>query len=284
MCRLFAMSGGRTPVAATFWLLEAPDSLSEQSRRNPDGTGLGWFAEDGAPRVDKQPLAGFQDAPFATAARAVSSRTFVAHVRYASTGAVTFENTHPFEQHGRLFAHNGALEDLDAIEARLTPATRALIAGDTDSERLFALITDAIDAAAGDVGAGIASAVRWLAQNVRLFAINFVLTTPDAVWAFRYPEANELHLLDRAARPEPLDHRTAARRIAVRAEDAGDTVVIASEAMDDDPAWRAIASGELVHVDADCAITTRQIIDAPPARQLTLADLDAGGKASQQVS
>ena len=60
------MSGGRTPVTATFWLLEAPDSLSEQSRRNPDGTGLGWFADDGAPRVDKQPLAGYEDAPFAT--------------------------------------------------------------------------------------------------------------------------------------------------------------------------------------------------------------------------
>jgi len=283
MCRLFAMSGGRTPVAATFWLLEAPDSLSEQSRRNPDGTGLGWFADDGAPRVDKQPLAGFEDAPFATAARDVCSRTFVAHVRYASTGAVRFENTHPFEQRGRLFAHNGALEDLDVIEARLTPATRALVAGDTDSERLFALVTDEIDAAGGDIGAGIAGAVRWLAQNVRLFSINFVLTTPDAVWAFRYPEANELHLLDRPARPEALDHRTAAQRIAVRAERAGDAVVIASEPMDDDPAWRAIASGELVHVDADCAITTRQIIDAPPARQLTLADLDAGGQASQQV-
>ena len=26
MCRLFGMSGGREPVRATFWLLEAPDS------------------------------------------------------------------------------------------------------------------------------------------------------------------------------------------------------------------------------------------------------------------
>ena len=260
MCRLFAMSGGRTPVAATFWLLEAPDSLSEQSRRNPDGTGLGWFDADGTPRVDKQPLAGYEDAPFATAARAVSSRTFVAHVRYASTGAVALENTHPFEQRGRLFAHNGALEDLDAIEARLTPATRALIAGDTDSERMFALVTDEIEKAGGDVGAGIASAVRWLAENVRLISINFVLTTPDAVWAFRFPEANELHLLERPARPEPLDQRTAARRIAVHAESPGDTVVIASEPMDDDPGWRAIASGELAHVDADGAVTTRQIL------------------------
>ena len=37
MCRLFALSGGRTPLRATFWLLEAPDALVQQSRRNPDG-------------------------------------------------------------------------------------------------------------------------------------------------------------------------------------------------------------------------------------------------------
>jgi hypothetical protein len=31
ICRLFGMSGGRRPTRATFWVLEAPDSLAEQS-------------------------------------------------------------------------------------------------------------------------------------------------------------------------------------------------------------------------------------------------------------
>ena len=43
MCRLFGMSAGTEPVKATFWLLEAPDSLAQQSRREPDGTGVGYF-------------------------------------------------------------------------------------------------------------------------------------------------------------------------------------------------------------------------------------------------
>ncbi|MBN9619721.1 MAG: hypothetical protein J0H43_08315, partial [Actinobacteria bacterium] len=30
-------------VTATFWLIDAPDNLAEQSRRNPDGTGIGVF-------------------------------------------------------------------------------------------------------------------------------------------------------------------------------------------------------------------------------------------------
>jgi len=50
------MSGGRRPLRATFWLLEAPDSLAEQSRRYPDGYGIGTF-EDGVPEIAKRPAA-----------------------------------------------------------------------------------------------------------------------------------------------------------------------------------------------------------------------------------
>ncbi len=71
MCRLFGMSGGPDRVAAMFWLLEAPDSLSEQSRREPDGTGLGYYDEHDRPVVDKQPIAAFEDRAFAREARKV---------------------------------------------------------------------------------------------------------------------------------------------------------------------------------------------------------------------
>jgi glutamine amidotransferase len=39
MCRLFGLTAGTAWVNATFWLLDAPDSL--QSHRNADGAGLG---------------------------------------------------------------------------------------------------------------------------------------------------------------------------------------------------------------------------------------------------
>ena len=44
MCRLFGLHTGTHVCTATFWLVDAPDSLSEQSRRNPDGAGIGTFA------------------------------------------------------------------------------------------------------------------------------------------------------------------------------------------------------------------------------------------------
>ncbi len=109
MCRLFAMSAGARPLSAEFWLLNAPDNLTLQSHRNPDGTGLGIFDPQGRAVVHKAPISAFSDADFAYESRRERSRMFLAHVRFASTGALTFANTHPFEQEARLFAHNGVL-------------------------------------------------------------------------------------------------------------------------------------------------------------------------------
>ena len=113
MCRLFGLHAGDEPVTATFWLLDAPDSLRDQSHREPDGAGIGVFGPDGLPVLDKQPIAASQTTSSPGRPRIAHSRTFVAHVRYASTGAHTVANTHPFTQDGRLFAHNGTFGGLD---------------------------------------------------------------------------------------------------------------------------------------------------------------------------
>jgi predicted glutamine amidotransferase len=62
MCRLFGLAAGGEPVKAAFWLLEAPDSLAEQSRRNPDGYGLATFEVDGRTnvRLEKRPVAAYE--------------------------------------------------------------------------------------------------------------------------------------------------------------------------------------------------------------------------------
>ena len=43
---------------------------------------------------------------------------------------------------GRIFAHNGTIEGLDLVNERLQDlGVAGLVLGDTDSERIFALIT-----------------------------------------------------------------------------------------------------------------------------------------------
>ncbi len=278
MCRLFGLSGGSQRIRATFWLLEAPDSLAAQSRREPDGTGLGSFDANGAPRVDKAPIAAYLDQQFAQQAKERLSTTFIAHIRFATTGGLSPQNTHPFQQRGRLFAHNGVIGDLPRLEAELGEH-RSLVAGDTDSERFFALITRHIDATGGDIGAGITSAARWAATNLPIYAINIVLTTPTDLYALRYPDTNDLLVLHRGAGGphghRHLDQASAAGRVRVRSAALATTpaVVVASEPMDDNPEWRSLSPGELLHVDRHLQVHTTIALEHSPAHQLTLDDL-----------
>jgi glutamine amidotransferase len=286
MCRLFGLHAGTNVVTATFWLLDAPDNLAAQSRRNPDGTGLGVFDGDGRPEVDKQPIAAWQDADFAREAHDMSGTTFVAHVRYATTGAHELVNTHPFLQDDRIFAHNGVVEGLDVLNERLHElGTADLVLGQTDSERVFALITASVRARDGDVPAGLVDAMQWLAANVPIYAINVLLSTATDMWALRYPEPNELYVLDRRqARPDDEFHlRT--NRIRAHCAHLRDrpSVVFASEPMDDNPGWRLIEPGELVHVDAALQLTRKRVLPDLPKHQLRRQDLSPTVDAAQHT-
>src|SRR5436305_5595037 len=159
MCRLFGMSAGHEPVKASFWLLEAPDSLAQQSRHEPDGTGLGHFDADNHSAMQKQPLAAYEDQQLGREAREISSRTFVAHVRYRSTG-------------------------------------------------------------------------------------NLVLIEPDELWALRYPDVHELHVLERQAGGSSgsrhLEHASARGSVRVRSGDLATrpAVIVATEQMDEGRGWQ----------------------------------------------
>jgi glutamine amidotransferase len=254
--------------------------LRQQSHREPDGTGLGYFDRRGRAHVDKQPCAAFEDRAFAREARTVHASTFVAHIRYASTGAVEMKNTHPFEQEHRLFAHNGVVEDLPAIEKEIGERMD-LVHGDTDSERLFALINAETERQGGELQAGIASAVSWMAANVPVLSLNFILITRDDLWALRYPDTHELFVLERPA-GEPLEQESS-HGTRVSSAEAGDcaTVVLASEVMDGDPRWRLLRSGELVHVGPDLQVESRTLLDQPPAHPLSLEQLQGRARESQ---
>jgi glutamine amidotransferase len=287
MCRLFGLHAGSQPVRATFWLLDAPDSLADQSRREPDGAGIGTFDADGNARVAKQPLAAWEDHAFAREARVLKSTTFLAHVRYASTGAHTMVNTHPFEQDGRLFAHNGAFAGLERLDQRLAAFGVAdLVQGQTDSERLFALITAESRRAGGDVAKGITQAISWIANELPVFSLNLIVTTATDLWAVRYPDTHELHILERlpsgSGEAAPLDARSS--RIHAHSKDLSRSghVLIATEPMDDNPAWSSLAAGGLVHVGPDLRLSISFPFPEAPAHPLRLSDLSPSAAASQK--
>jgi glutamine amidotransferase len=287
VCRLFGLHAGAEDVDATFWLLDAPFSISEQSHRNPDGYGLATFTAAGELNVVKRPARAAEDETFARHARATHAEIHLAHVRYADTGGVTLPNTHPFTLDGRAFAHNGVVAELDDLDRRLG-SNRSLVAGDTDSERVFALITVSIREHGGDVRAGIIATTTMLAQEITLYSLNFLLATPGELWAFRYPEHNRLYLLPRAAGgprgDQLLDEHSAYGTLRVRSAEGSrrPVVVVASEPMDEDLAWQELDSGELLHVGADLRVRREVILSDPPRKLLSLTDRAAQSQAQER--
>jgi len=278
MCRLFGMSGGQHEVQATFWLVNAPTSLLQLSETQPDGVGLGTFNPDGTPWVYRKPVAANRSQTFIADAHEVRSRTFLAHIRHATAGQPTLENTHPFEQHGRLFAHNGVLAGLERLRSMLGEHA-ALVQGSTDSELYFTLVTKRIEEHGGDVEAGVTQAAREIAAEIPLYSLNMVLTTATDVWALRYPDTNELWVLERsiAALGGPgglsgFDERSMSGITRVFSGQLAilPSTVIASQPMDTNPLWRLMDSGELVHVDSDLRVSSTIAVPDPPAEMLVL--------------
>ena len=145
MCRLYGFRANE-PTRLECSLVRAQNALMAQSRGDREGLvhGHGWgVAEhpDGVPLVEKQAWAAYDGEHFKKRAARVYSRAVIAHVRRATVGEPSLENTHPFV-HGRwLFAHNGTVRGFDRVRERLLPALddlhRSEIRGTTDSEHVF---------------------------------------------------------------------------------------------------------------------------------------------------
>ncbi len=54
------------------------------------------------------------------------------------------------------------------------------------------------------MAAGLVDAMQWLAANVPIYSANVLMSTAAEMWALRYPESNELYLLDRRDGVPPM--------------------------------------------------------------------------------
>ncbi len=113
---------------------------------NPDGWGIALYPDGRAVQVIKEhiPAASSKLSEFLSTYEHFCSKIFIAHVRKASRGFVTYSNTHPFsrEAGGRdyAFAHNGTIRSIGRFSlGRHKPV------GSTDSEYLFCHILNFIE-------------------------------------------------------------------------------------------------------------------------------------------
>ncbi|MEO0577433.1 MAG: class II glutamine amidotransferase [Pseudomonadota bacterium] len=151
MCELFAMSSSE-PTTLKYSLDEFSRNGSKL-RNNRDGWGIA-MARDRDVILVKEPEPATDSIWVRFIAdNAIETDTAIAHVRYATRGVHTMENTHPFRRalgrRTQVFAHNGTLagifDGIDVASLAYEPI------GETDSELAFCtLLTRIAPLYAGD--------------------------------------------------------------------------------------------------------------------------------------
>lgn len=238
MCRLVAYLG--PPVSLEAVLVDPPHSLYHQAYAprdqvsgtvNADGFGVGWYdhARRAEPAVHKTARPMWADRSFQSFGGIVAAPALLAVVRGATAPApVEDSGAQPFASGRWLFGHNGAVEGFrtgvaSQLRRRLSTERESQILSSSDSEVLFALVLDRLDA-----GADPATAVSEVVALVEGHAggrLNLVLTDGHRLVATRSGDA-----------------------LSVRTDDSA--VVVASEPFDDGTAWRPVPDRHLLDATA----------------------------------
>jgi len=210
MCRLYAMHANE-PTRVECGLVKAQNALMAQSKSDMKGYahGHGWGVADynnGLPLLEKQTWAAFHGEHFARKAARIYARTVVAHVRRATVGGTSMENTHPFHHGKWIFAHNGTVPNFDLVRPlileHMDPLHRVEIMGTTDSEHVFRYLMSLFlrhpeRGLKGVVREGLEQIIAWSAQidpDARV-GLNIVLTDGQHLIGSRFNRS--LHYLVR---------------------------------------------------------------------------------------
>lgn len=254
MCRIAAYLG--PPIRLSELLLEPSHSLLRQSYApremtdgtlNADGWGVGWFppGSESAPGVLKgtQPIWSDENAHSAT--RAIASDLVVAVVRGATPGiGVAQSNTPPYVFDDALLAHNGRCWPwsgplVRTLRQQLGADEEGSLRGTTDSEFLGGLWRAMLRRELVGDPAGALRKVLKIASDLAHdhdggLSANVIVAQRGEIVASRFAS------------------RGRAPTLHVRSETLGDVVGtwVASEPLDESPAWRCVPPSSIVRVDA----------------------------------
>ncbi len=274
MCRLYGFLATE-PTRLECSLVEAQNALQVQSDRdlrgvrNADGWGIAEW-HDARPRIKKSTDPAFADAHFASIASAISSDAVIAHVRAATVGSVTMENTHPFAHGPWAFAHNGTIETFQHVATHLDIGPYGPAGGETDSELAFLWILNRMKEhglSPDEPATVLSSIVDLLADSVLELVrislaagagskptLNFLLSDGKHLVATRW--GNTLYWTHRRG---ITDCAVCGTSHCPKAEPDYRAVVIASEPITSE-AWSEVPEGSVIGVDAAARTMTRNLL------------------------
>jgi predicted glutamine amidotransferase len=201
-------------------LLEAPNPLIHQSMDHDSGWGMAVYDRDGGePSCVRFPEAAFSDDGF-TDATNMRGRIFNAHLRRATMGGLTLDNTHPFCLGPYSFCHNGTVLHFPRLLEFGVPKPN----GTTDSEHMFNYLITHLDRR--DVVGSLRHLVEGVIGRSQFSGLNFLFSDGDKLYAYRLG-VFELHWLHRPGQ-----------------------LLVASERITDE-GWHSVAQDVLLTLDPD---------------------------------
>jgi glutamine amidotransferase len=279
MCRLVAYLG--TPILVEEILTKPNNSLIHQSYDalesemtvNGDGFGLGWYNKEirEEPALFRSINPAWNDPNLHYNASFIQSNCFLAHIRAATHGAVSIENTHPFHYREFLMMHNGGIPQFDRIKKRLIDALNEesfnWITGQTDTQYFFALmmtymedldeqtpivdrLLDAFRRASGRVEA---EKIKFHIEEASLY--NVVISNGRWLFATRYsshPE-KETRTLYFTEKLSTYTHKGVLH--VIEPHDARTAVLVSSEKLNHAPVWKEVIQNQAVFIQSDLTIT-----------------------------
>lgn len=271
MCRFVLYRGPALRLATL--VTEPVNSIVHQSfcsrdqddPLNGDGFGIAWYAPQHGPEpaLFRSVTPAWNNTNLLELARVVESPLILAHVRAASKrGGQSEANCHPFRSGRYAFMHNGDVGDFARLRrpllASLTDPAFDAIAGNTDSEHVFALVLDELLRAKGDgverLAAALQHAIARLLALTRAHGtgepsyLNLALTDGDCAVACRFTDRADYDgesLFVHTGRVY-VCHAGACRMLApVRGHGC---VLVSSEPLSDDPGWDPVPRNSIVRV------------------------------------
>ncbi|NDY96657.1 class II glutamine amidotransferase [Wenzhouxiangella limi] len=246
---------------------------------NGDGFGVAWYVKGLSQAARFRSLTpAWSNANLDELARVTQSHCLLAHVRAATDGTfdVAEANCHPFRKGRYAFMHNGHIEQFPklrrALMARLSHPAFNSIRGNTDSEHLFALVSDFLPPeASGHVDdliralrLGIATLHELIDQhapNARVF-LNVILTDGHCAAVCRYssdPTRIDSLYINRGERYGCHEQRC---WMDSGENDAVKAVLVSSEPLNSGPNWQPVPPNHLLGIDSDLRVCS-QIIEQP---------------------
>lgn len=179
MCRVFGAVAA-DPISVRHELVESTNPMIRLSESHDSGWGVAAYRDVGleAAHAERFAIAAHSDKRF-DAATDLRGRIFNVHVRRATLGGLSDENTHPFEFGPYSFAHNGTILGYRNL---LRPAMSDP-RGQTDSECFFMRLMHDFDPA--DPVRSLRSTIAAIVAGHTFSGLNFVFSDGIRLYAYK---------------------------------------------------------------------------------------------------